>query len=248
MTPGAPDALDSEELGFLRGLPGPKRMRRGRRAGRDSRPTREANAVLKYWARDSQRYDELDREALEVSGGEAAGEDGKGGGGERGNDGERGGGNDGERGGDVKMRPGQAPLNLASMQAIDEALTQDSNAPQWSPTGPAEPVPSLALDRLDTVTGTPPQLPPLRVTELEELSQMDDFEVSAPPHSSSTASKASPSTALKVVSLLSESLPAPQPLALSGSPRAPPLVLIRPPSESSLPIPPCAVTFPSLPF
>ena len=54
VTPGAPDALDSEELGFLRDLPGPKRLRSRTRAVQN-RMLQAGDAVVEYWARDSKR-------------------------------------------------------------------------------------------------------------------------------------------------------------------------------------------------
>ena len=67
VTPGAPDALDRDELGLLRDLPGPRRSRpRVTRRGRKppNRAMLAADAVLGYWARDSQR--ESQRQAKEA--------------------------------------------------------------------------------------------------------------------------------------------------------------------------------------
>ena len=54
VTPGAPDALDSEQLEFLRGLPGPKRMRTSR-GGWRNRAMKAGDEVIAYWSGDKIR-------------------------------------------------------------------------------------------------------------------------------------------------------------------------------------------------
>lgn len=58
VTPGAPNALDGDELGFLRDLPGPRRTSDGEEE--DPRDSRDrvmlaGDAVLAYWARTARR-------------------------------------------------------------------------------------------------------------------------------------------------------------------------------------------------
>ena len=58
VTPGASNALDKDELGFLRDLPGPKRLRPEKRSKKSEGRNRmllAADAVIDYWARDKSR-------------------------------------------------------------------------------------------------------------------------------------------------------------------------------------------------
>ena len=54
VTPGAPDALDSDELGFLRDLPGPKRKRKNAADVAKSSMATAGDAVIAYWAKDEE--------------------------------------------------------------------------------------------------------------------------------------------------------------------------------------------------
>lgn len=62
VTPGAPDALDSNELSHLRGLPGPKASAR---RGGSNRAMLAADSVLAYWAKDKAKS--LDESAAHKS-------------------------------------------------------------------------------------------------------------------------------------------------------------------------------------
>ena len=54
VTPGAPDALDPEELGFLRDLPRPRRMRAQQKTLRNKK-LQAGDEVIDYWTRDAGR-------------------------------------------------------------------------------------------------------------------------------------------------------------------------------------------------
>ena len=55
VTPGAPDALDNDELAFLRDLPGPKPSDRSKRSKASNRAMLAGEAVKAYWAKDTKR-------------------------------------------------------------------------------------------------------------------------------------------------------------------------------------------------
>ena len=55
VTPGAPDALQSEALAHLRDLPGPKRVSKSKRAEGENRAMLAGDAVLAYWAKDAKK-------------------------------------------------------------------------------------------------------------------------------------------------------------------------------------------------
>ena len=67
VTPGAADALNRDELGFLRDLPGPantvrpgRRERKPRPSGKKAFITIAGNAVIDYWTRDSKKAAQAD--------------------------------------------------------------------------------------------------------------------------------------------------------------------------------------------